>query len=237
MKELIAAGGTGFIIPAVLFALLLYAARGLFSLHGRRSQHRKDLLDMWSEPRSQDDFWLEVAVRHWLGTYMPAHVIRLGLEQPDKTQSLLDLSELWPLLVYDSRKGTVRWARARHCDPAKVRLERLAVMAAYFVCAFAAIGCGRLAAQLGTTTFSGWFYGALALLLPGLAIICLMREDTLQVVARCGDRWVLCINQRKRCTPETEPKKTVKRSAKREILKSHSGPRFSIGAPIAAGCN
>ncbi|EGD18123.1 hypothetical protein XGA_3286, partial [Xanthomonas hortorum ATCC 19865] len=41
-KDMIAAGGPGLLIPIVLFALIIYATRGLFDLHGRRSQHRRE---------------------------------------------------------------------------------------------------------------------------------------------------------------------------------------------------
>lgn len=91
IKELIEAGGSGYIIPAVLSVLVLYAVRGAFGLQGRRSQHRKEFLEMWDSSRTQDDLWLEVAVRHLFGTYLPARVIRLALAQPDTSQGLLIL--------------------------------------------------------------------------------------------------------------------------------------------------
>jgi hypothetical protein len=90
MKELVEAGGAGFLIPAVLFAIVLYAARGLFGLHDQKSKIRREFLELWDRARSQDDLWLEVAVRHWMGAYLPAHVIRLAFEQPDKSQSLIE---------------------------------------------------------------------------------------------------------------------------------------------------
>jgi hypothetical protein len=94
VKEIIAAGGSNLLIPAVLFVLMLYVTRGLSGLHGRRSQNRKEFLELWDSTRSQDDLWLEVVVRHLFGSYLPARIIRLALAQPDKAQSLLDLGEL-----------------------------------------------------------------------------------------------------------------------------------------------
>lgn len=41
MKEILEAGGAAFLMPAVLFAIVLYLSRGLFGLYGRRSQNRK----------------------------------------------------------------------------------------------------------------------------------------------------------------------------------------------------
>ena len=78
MKELIEVGGANFLIPAVLSILVFYAIRGLFGLHGRRSQHRKEVLELWDGARSQDDVWLEIVVRHLVGVYLPAHAIRLA---------------------------------------------------------------------------------------------------------------------------------------------------------------
>lgn len=194
MTDLIKAGGPGFILPTVLFVLLLFASRGLFSLHGRRSQHRKDVLELWGDARTQDDFWLEVAVRHWLGTYLPGHVIRLALAQPDKAQSLVDLSALWDLLKYDTETRTVSWKRAHHRIVTRIRTERLVMVTAYFVCALSAVGSGWLAARLGSGNLGGWAYGVLCLLLGVLALGCLWRDDMLKVAARCGARWVMQIN-------------------------------------------
>ncbi len=101
MTELVDIGGIGFIIPVVLGLVVLHLARGLFGMHGRRHQSRKEFLELWDETRAHDDLWLETIVRHLIGTYLPAHVIRLALTCPDKVQSLFDLSELWPLLRYD----------------------------------------------------------------------------------------------------------------------------------------
>lgn len=194
MTELIAAGGPAFIVPTVLFILLLFGTRGLFSLHGRRSQQRKELLELWSDNRSKDDFWLELAVRHWLGTYLPAHVIRLAMKQPDKSQSLTDLSSLWPLLKYDSATRSVDWAWRGHRSSDYVKAERAGVIAFYFIFALSACGSARAAAQVGSATFSGWAYGVLTVVLGVFALACLWRDDTLKVAGRSGSNWIRRIN-------------------------------------------
>lgn len=114
LKEVIAAGGSRLLIPAVLFVLVLYAIRGLSGLHGRRSQNRKDFLDLWDSTRSQDHLWLEVVIRHLFGSYLPARIIRLALAQPDKAQSLLNLAELWPLFRFDPTSETASWLHKCH---------------------------------------------------------------------------------------------------------------------------
>lgn len=47
MKELVEAGGVGYLIPAVLAALVLYLVRAVFGLYVQRSSTRKEFLEMW----------------------------------------------------------------------------------------------------------------------------------------------------------------------------------------------
>ncbi len=132
VKEIIAAGGSALLIPAVLFVLVLYVIRGLSGLHGRRSQNRKEFLDLWDSTRSQDDLWLEVVVRHLFGSYLPARVIRLALAQPDKAQSLLDLAELWPLFRFDPASQTVSWLHKRHDTLKRLKAGRTMLLGGRF---------------------------------------------------------------------------------------------------------
>lgn len=194
MMELLEVGGTGYLIPAVLFGFVLYVSRGLFGWHGRRSQHRKEFLELWDQTRSQDDLWLEAAVRHWLGTYLPAHVIRLAMAQPDKTQSLIDLSEVWPLLRYDRDTRTVAWLHRRHLTVDKRKAGRAVLFAGYFASAVSSLLAAVVAAHHGPGTLSGWIYGSLSVVMFFLAMVCILREDTLKVAAVAGDEWINRIN-------------------------------------------
>lgn len=195
MDKLIELGGRGLLIPAVLAVLVLYAARGLFGWHGRRSQHRKEFLELWDLARSQDELWLEIAVRHWLGTYLPAHIIRLAMSQPDKTQSLIELSELWELIRYDRDTRTAGWLHRRHRTIQKRKAVRVLLIAAYFVSAITALLIAWAASMLGPSLFSGWAYGTGALMLGVLAVICLMRDDTMKVAVSVGEEWLVRINR------------------------------------------
>ncbi len=195
LNELIKMGGAGFLIPAVLSVVVLYAIRGLFGWQGQRSQHRKAFLELWDEARQQDDLWLEVAVRHWLGTYLPAHVIRLALSQPDKSLSLIELSELWPLLHYDRDARTVRWLHRRHNTPSKLNIDRALLLTGYFCFAILTIVFAVAASHYGPQTFSGWVYGASAVIVGFVALICLMRDDTIKVGAAVGEAWLDRINR------------------------------------------
>lgn len=195
MREILAVGGSAFLIPVVLFVLLLYVIRGLFGLHGRRSQNRKEFLELWDTSRARDDLWLEVAVRHLFGTYLPAHVIRLALQQPDKAQSLLDLSELWPLLRFNPESRTVTWQNKRHSALAKRRLGLIAPVVGYYVCAVLAFLAAIVAFGSPPTTVVGWLCGVCAVLFGVIALICLFREDTIKVASLVGHIWIDRVNQ------------------------------------------
>jgi hypothetical protein len=195
LKEILAAGGSGFLIPAVLVVLVLYAIRGVFGLHGRRSQHRKEFLELWESARTRDDLWLEVAVRHLCGTYLPAQVVRLALEQPDKSQSLFDLAELWPLFRFDPDSKTVSWQKRQHESLNRRRASRKILLLGYFVCALLAVLAALVAFKSGPSTFTGWVYGVCAVVTGFVALICLMREDTIKVAAAVGDDWMVRINR------------------------------------------
>lgn len=195
IKEIIEAGGSGYLIPAVLFILMLYAIRGVFGLQGRRSQHRKEFLEVWDSSRAQDDLWLEVAVRHLFGTYLPARVIRLALAQPDMSQGLLDLAELWPLFRFDPDSQTVRWMHRRHLKQRQRQKGRYVLLAGYFVCALMAALSALVAFQSGPSAALGWVFGICAMVLGFLAFICLAREDTIKVAATVGDDWLARINR------------------------------------------
>lgn len=195
MDKIIELGGKGLLIPVVLSVLVLYAIRGLFGWHGRRSQHRKEFLELWDPARCKDDLWLEVAVRHWLGTFLPAHVIKIALSQPDKTQSLIELSELWVLFRYDRDTHTVRWLHRRHQTIEKRKVGRILLLLTYFFCALAAFFAALVTFELGPSTSSGWVYGAGTIIFGALALICLMREDTIKTCASVGDEWLDRINR------------------------------------------
>lgn len=155
--------GAGFLIPVVLFALILYAVRGLFGLHGRRGQHRSEFLERWDATRVDDDFWLEVTIRQLYGTHLPAHVIRSALAHPHTSQALLDLSELWDLFDYDPETGTVAWKHKRHRNPRTRGALRHWPTLRYFLLA----GVGLVATYLATRVsgFNQWTFSILAMVM------------------------------------------------------------------------
>lgn len=194
MSEILAIGGSAYLIPAVFFVLVLYVARGLFGLHGRRGQHRKEFLELWDTARTQDDLWLEVAVRHLCGAYLPAYVIRLALKQPDHAQSLFDLAELWPLFRFDREARTVSWQHQRHNTLSKRKFGRVVFLAGYFTFALIAVFVALIAAKFEPGTFSSWVYALCSVVFGVLALIFLMREGTIKTAAAVGQDWISRIN-------------------------------------------
>jgi hypothetical protein len=195
VKELIEIGGVNFLIPAVLSILVLYAIRGLFGLHGRRSQHRKEVLELWDSARIQDGFWLEMTVKHLTGVYLPAHVIRLALAQPNKGEALSELAELWPLWRYNPETQTVDWLNQRHRTLVKHKAGRPAIFAAYFASASIAIASGVGAANFGPTTFYGWIFGAFAMLITVAAISFALYDNAIETAGAVGEDWINRINR------------------------------------------
>lgn len=192
IKDVVAAGGAGLLIPAVLFALLLYATRGLFGLHGRRSQHRREFLDIWDPKRADDDIWLEVTVRHLCGTSLPAHVIRTALKHPHSTQALNELSELWQFFDYDPETRHVRWAHARHRRAFRRQLSRYWPFVRYMLLAFAAMGA--LYAAPHAKGFAQWVCGFLATIFGVGAFLNLWFGDAEATAAKVGEAWIARIN-------------------------------------------
>lgn len=195
MKEILEIGGNRFLMPVVFCIILMYLAKGLFGLHGRRAQHRKEFLELWDQTRQQDDLWLEVAVRQWLGAYLPAHVIRLGMTQPDKAQSLIELSELWPFLRYNRHERSVQWLHAFIATGRRRSLFRVSLNLGYFLFAMIAFVLGFAAAAQGPDAFKGWLYGAGVVFFGAIALACLAHDDSVKSASVSGEAWIALINQ------------------------------------------
>lgn len=195
LEEVIKTGGGSFLIFGVVAALGFYAVRGVFGLHGRRGQHRKEFLELWSDGRERDALWLQMAVRHVFGTYLPTPVIRLALSRPDSSQSLIDLSSLWGLMVYDGTSQKVRWRQGWHATLPRRRFARVALLLGYLAAMSAAVGGAYTSALFGPGSAMGWIYGFFAAIMAGLAFLCIEHEDRFGVSVRVGDDWVKRINR------------------------------------------
>ena len=192
IKDVIAAGGSGLLIPVVLFALLTYAARGLFGLHGRRNQSRREFLERWDPKRIDDDLWLEVTIRQLYGTNLPAHVIRQALAHPHASQALIDLSELWAFFKYDADTQTVRWQYSIHRNQTTRGLLRHWPLARYFLLAFSGMGAAYYAAHI--SGLSQWIFSVFAVVMGACAFISLWHGEAEKAAAAVGEAWIERIN-------------------------------------------
>jgi hypothetical protein len=193
LKDVVDAGGPGLLIPAILFALVLYAARGLFGLHGRKNQNRREFLELWNPERVDDGLWLEVTVRHLFGTYLPAHVIRVALAHPASSQALIELSELWAFFHYDASNQTIRWKSSRHQKPVARKLSRYMPLLRYFGLALLGAACG-LFAYWNDNSLIKWIYSFLALIFAIGALTNLMHDDAVKIADESGEDWIARIN-------------------------------------------
>lgn len=200
-NDLISAGGPGLLIPVVLFALLLYVIRGLFGLHGRRSQRRREFLEHWDPKRIDDDLWLEVTICHLYGTHLPAHVIRTAFAHPHTSQALLDLSELWPFLEYDPETRGVRWQHRRHQNKTSRSALRFWPIARYFLMIGAGVGGALYATHV--TGFNQWAFATFAVVMGAGAILSLWHSDSEKVAAKFGESWIERINDESMQIPMT----------------------------------
>lgn len=195
LQEIIKIGGGPYLIFGVILALVLYVVRGVHGLHSRRSQHRKDFLELWADGRARDALWLQMAILYVFGKQLPTPVIRLALSRPDSSQSLSDLSEFWDLLDYDSDTQQVRWRQGEHALLAKRKFSQRLRLAGYFSCAGLAAISIFVSAFFGASSAVGWSYGLLAPILIWRAFLFLTREETFAVAVRVGDGWVKRINR------------------------------------------
>lgn len=205
MREILEIGGAGFLIPVVLFVLVLYAIKGLYGLIGHRSRHRKEFLDLWDPARAQDDLWLEVIVRHHFGTTMPAGIIRLALAQPDKSRALLELCELWPLFRYDRETQTVAWLHRWHVKPKTRRLESRLMLGGYLVLALYALWTFTQVPEHGATTVNGWIHAIGGVVFAGWALAAIARYSTMTAATDNGDEWIRRINHHRQPPPPSAP--------------------------------
>jgi hypothetical protein len=190
IEELLKAGGPNFLVPILVVVVGTALIKGLFGVHRSKSADRKDFLDFWSRRELQDDMWLEVAVRHLFGAYLPASLIRSLLQSPQVARSILEISESWNLLDMDDETKELRWKRERHSQANNRRRERWAFSTIYFVAMCVAV---FFAIKAITTSIGGipsWISWVYALFLGGFALWCLSKADALKTADTAVPRWL-----------------------------------------------
>ena len=164
-------------------------AKGLFNLRRSSSQDRRDFLELWSR-RSSDDLWLEVAVRHQFGSYLPAALIRRIQLGPQAGRALLDVATAWELLDMSDKTGKIQWRAKRHQKPRHRQMERWVLMALYVMYAFVGFMLGYLALGAKSGALTSWVVWLYVVLFVGAAFYCLARHDTLVTAERAMERWI-----------------------------------------------
>lgn len=179
-----------FIFPLVVLTGLTVLAKAVFGLHRSRSQDRRDFLELWAK-QAPDDLWLEVAIRHQFGSYLPASVIRSLQRHPQAGRALMDVGTCWDLLEMDDATGVVRWRASRHRNVTWRRWERRGLVVAYFLLAFFGLMLGYVTAVASGASASSWLLWACCILLLGTAFACLTYGETLEVADRSMSRWLV----------------------------------------------
>jgi hypothetical protein len=187
IQELLDAGGDKLLVPLAVVAVLTTFAKGLFSLDRSKSQNRQEFLELWrADP--PDDLWTEVAVRHLIGEYLPASIIRMLRTSPQAGRALGEISEAWPLLEMDDETGGVRWLKPRYASPTKRKKWRLGFNVGYFVLFGAGLFVGYLL-LVAPKPFPApyWIYPITGML---LGLICLHSGERLKTADRAVPRWL-----------------------------------------------
>jgi hypothetical protein len=190
IEEVLRVGGQKLLIPVLVVAIGTALVKGLFGVHRSKSADRKDFLDLWSRRQSQDDMWLEVAVRHLFGTYLPASLIRSLLQSPQAARSILEISDSWNLLNMDDETNELRWKKERHSQAKNRRRERWAFFAIYFVAMYVAVFFAIKAITTSVGGMPSWISWVYALFLGGIALWCSSKSDALKIADRAVPRWL-----------------------------------------------
>ena len=209
IEQLLSVGGQQLLLPVLVALAGLYAARGLFGLHGRMGQRRRDFIELWSSERAQDDLWLQVVVRHLFGCYLPAPVIRKVMGWPDAAASLLAIAGIWPMLKLDAETHAVRWKRLRHGTPRRVGFERLLMFASYVVLATVALAAASISIRSPALSLTAITYAIIAIALGAVSLVFLMRDDRLEVAYKRGPDLLARLNSPGTPAPLVAPNRHV----------------------------
>ncbi|WP_036165447.1 hypothetical protein [Noviluteimonas dokdonensis] len=187
LSELIEANGN-LLVPLALLVAIATLAKGIFGLHRSRSADRKDFLELWRGDHP-DDLWLEVAVRHLVGEYMPAPIIRMLWAGPQAGRALMEVAECWPLFEFDPATNGVRWRSTRYSTSRKRFWWRATYWAAYLISmGIALLLALPLIGERGAgASLVPWVF-VLAGAVVGLS--CAYQADRLATASKSGPKWL-----------------------------------------------
>lgn len=185
IQELLKANGD-LLLPLALLVATTTLAKGLFGVLRSRSQDRKDFLELWRAVHP-DDLWTEVAVRHLVGEYLPATVIRSLRTSPQAGRALIEVARSWPLLEIDDETSEIRWRHDRYSTPKRRRAWWWIFGTGYFLL----FGGGLLTAYFllvaPTSPPINWLYPAIGVV---TGLCCLNAQERLQTAGIAVPRWL-----------------------------------------------
>lgn len=186
--------GPGFVVPALGMLILTWVAKLLWEVHASSRQSRRDFLDAWHAIDRSDDMALEVTVRHLLGTYLPADVLRVQLATSYPSRELTRTAELWPLLEWDrdARRVGLRnpaWSELRRC-----RIRSVGYLLAYLVLGVGAMYGLQFVLRLPPSSIVTWMLAVAFLSTAVAAFASLGRSDALWGLGRWGLQHVSSLN-------------------------------------------
>jgi hypothetical protein len=188
IEQLIKEYGSSLVFPLATAMVLPYMAKGIFGLQRSRSQDRKDFLDLWTKREKADDLWLQVAVRHAFGEYLPAAMLRQVLSQPQGGRALVEISEVWPLIDLDNASGQLYWRKSSHFLEIRRKREQRISLALYFLLAALSImGAWLVLSGYAASGWVEWTYILACLMAAGH---CLVRQDRLKTAETAVPRWL-----------------------------------------------
>ena len=194
IEKLLDVGGQQLILPILIAIAGLYAARGLLGVHTRLAQRRKEFLELWNSDRMSDDLWLQVAMRHLYGRYLPASVIRRVMGWPDAAEALLAISEFWPMLKVDVQTNNVQWKNARYERVRNIWLERILMLGCYFFLGMLALVAATVSFRSEALSITAVSYAVIAISLGIVSLASLARDDQLGDAIKRGHELLRRIN-------------------------------------------
>lgn len=196
IRELIEVGGRPLLIPLVLAAAGMYLINWLLGLERRRSERRREFLELWPKRPADDALWAEVALRHLTGEYLPQPLVAIALTLPDKASTLLDLASIWDhLQMTEAEPPQLMWKRRLYESARWRRWVKHGFHVGYFV--FAGIaGLLLMSAMRGSAVASQWVWGVNAALFALMAFLSLASAHQLQRASTLAPRYIARFNTR-----------------------------------------
>ena len=173
LEQLLNVLGKPFVLPAAFVLVGAWMINKLGALHDSRRRSRIEFLERWEAIDRMDDMRLEVTVRHLIGTYLPAEVIRTIDRTPFPTQTLFDLASIWSFVRFDPQTQQLVWKKLEYGETVARGWMQSLMMLGYFAFALVAVLSFYMAAGTDPSEPAAWISGLNTLMFLALAGSCL----------------------------------------------------------------